>query len=171
MAQRPRSFPRSLKDVAHKITRTCFKKQGFLNGSIIEDWQVIVGTEYKDQILPEKITFSRGKNNGGTLHVSVTSGGAGLLVDHNKQGILSRINTYYGYQALAHIQMKVSYFQGKTIESPKKNISLSSEEHLSVQELLQNINDNELKGILDRLGCAMILDKKEQREGVKRNGF
>jgi hypothetical protein len=42
---------------------------------------------------------------------------------------------------------------------------------LSVQELLQNINDNELKGILDRLGCAMILDKKEQREGVKRNGF
>jgi hypothetical protein len=167
MDQKPKRFPRSLRDIARTIIRPCFKKQGFLNGSIIEDWEMIIGPEYKDQIVPEKITFPKNKNNSGTLHVLVSSGGASLLIEHNKNQILNRINTYYGYQALSNLQMKVSYSQTSLVKPSKKKETLTPEESDKIQALTKEINDNELKAILEQLGCAMILDKKENDKGMK----
>lgn len=166
MDQKPKRFPRALKDIARTIVRPCFKKQGFLNGSIVEDWDSIIGNQYKDQIIPDRITFPKGKNNGGTLHVFVSSGGASLIIEHNKKEILSRINTYYGYQALSNIQMKVSYNQ-KTVQFFKKKDSLSLKDHAEIQGLTKEIHDPELRGILEQLGCAIILEKKEKDKGTK----
>lgn len=161
MGYKLKRFPSQLKDITSVLINPLFRKQGFFNGSILQDWDLIVGESYGTSIFPEKITFPRGKNIGGTLHVSVASGGVALLFEHKKMQVLERINTYYGYEAISSIHIKLSHKNIGSFSSRKK-VSLSLQDKELVENYLKEIENEELKQVLRNLGCAIIQDKKNK---------
>jgi hypothetical protein len=161
MAHRLKKFPQQLGDITRALTKPILSKQGFLNGSILQDWRLIVGDSYGDAISPEKITFPRGKNSGGTLHVSVANGGMALLFEHKKIQVLERINTYYGYEALSSVHIRLSH---QSFERPlsRKLPPLSIQDKALIEDQLEDVTDVALKQVLADLGCAIMQDEKNK---------
>ena len=157
MAQRFRRQLRSLSDITKEFTDPLFDKQGFLSGSILKDWSMIVGENHAKMVFPEKISFPKGKNIDGVLYVNVESSGAALLFEHAKGDIIHRINSYYGYSAISGIRIKTSHRYALVVE--KKHRVLSVEEERKINDHLIDVEDVELKSILSRLGAAIALNK------------
>lgn len=161
MARRFKKSLRQLNEIAKELTGPLLDKQGFLSGSIIHDWSHIVGSDYGEMVFPERVSFSRGKNTGGTLFVSVVNSGVALLFDHAKAEILKRINTYYGYEALGDIRIKGTRF--KKLEEVRAEVPLSSGEKEAIEAQLSHMEDGELKDILSHLGAAIALENKNNK--------
>ena len=137
-----------------KIVKTVFKARGLMEGRIITHWPQIVGERYASLALPEKITFPKGKKDEGTLYLSVTSSGSMLI--HYAQGIiLEHVNTFFGYKAIAKLQMN----HGFTAPQPKREknppLPLSEEEQKWLAQQTQEITDPELKTTLENLGKSI----------------
>jgi len=160
VAQRFKRHLRCLSDITKAFTDPLLNKQGFLSGSLLKDWAVIVGNNYAKTVLPEKVIFPKEKNTDGTLYVTVESSGVACLFEHAKGDIIHRINSYYGYAAISSIRIKTSHHY--QLSQVKKQRALSSEEKETVNGHLIHVEDEELKDILSRLGIAITLDKQEK---------
>lgn len=159
---RIKGFLKPLSDITQALTDPLLDGQGFLSGSIIKDWAVIVGESYKDTARPEKVSFPRGKNTGGTLYIGVESSGVALLIEHSKLDILNRINTYYGYEAMKGLRIKVSPREHSVI--PRKVKPLAPEEVDALEQEVADVQDEELRSVLLRLGLSIALNNNNKRE-------
>ena len=79
--------------------------RGFVAVDILAGWHEIVGEELAEFCLPQKIDFPRGQKSNGTLYLNVASGAFALEIQHREKFILEKINTRFGYQAVAKIKI------------------------------------------------------------------
>jgi hypothetical protein len=66
---------------------------------------VIVGNIYGQHSIPRRLQFPKGQRTEGVLTVA-TTGSVALLMQHQVMVILERINTYFGYRAVAAIKFQ-----------------------------------------------------------------
>jgi hypothetical protein len=103
--------------------------------------------------LPVKIAFPPGERSGGTLHVRVATGGIALEFRHREPLILSRINSHFGYGAVA--ALKISQGPVPKRQPPKRPPpapTLSADEEQTLQDQLARVDDPDLRAVLARLG-------------------
>ena len=86
----------------NKIVRRAFGRQGFAEPGILLRWHEIVGDTLARFTLPERLSFPQGERSRGTLHLKV-DGQFALEVQHLEPMIVERINTFFGYGAVAKI--------------------------------------------------------------------
>ena len=90
----------------------------------------------------------------GTLTLRVEAGYA-LEVQHLEPQLLERINGYFGFQAVTRLRL----LQGPA-PAPKPEIAPAAppppEAVSALHARLENVNDAELRGALDRLGHALL---------------
>ena len=96
--------PRALAAVLPKVAEPAVRKRGFSAVEIITGWAEIAGPALAADSMPEQLVFPRGARTGGTLHV-VASGAVSLEIQHMAPVIVERINTYFGYAAVARIAL------------------------------------------------------------------
>ncbi len=99
------------------ISKPFLAKRGFAGIDIIESWDDIIGEDMAPGIRPEKLVFEKDIRTNGTLHVKSAGGAFAILFEHKKLQIIERINTFFGYPAVAHIHIK----QGKLHFSKPEN--------------------------------------------------
>ena len=92
-----------------KLTRKALGKRGFAHATIVTDWTVIVGEDLSRHTRPLKLTFPKGRRNGGTVHIQ-TSGPMALQLQHLTPLIIDRINTHFGYTAIAEVRLQQTPF-------------------------------------------------------------
>jgi hypothetical protein len=85
--------------------RPAMKAQGFWHHEIAFHWPEIVGAVFARHSQPRRLQFPQGQRTGGTLTVAAT-GAVALLMQHQVMPILDRINTYFGYHAVAAIRFQ-----------------------------------------------------------------
>jgi hypothetical protein len=164
VATNKRVGSRQLNQVVQGITSKVYGKYGFLNGTIIKDWEKIVGSEYVHSIYPEKITFSAGKRNHGTLIVKASSHSTALIFQHIHSYIIDRINMYYGYRAIDKIKVIVGKIDINLQNTEKpKEIDISEEKEKSIETLIGNIDNQDLKDSLKRLGRVIYAKGMEKK--------
>ena len=98
---RPTDFASLLAGAA----RPAMKAQGFWHHEIAFHWPEIVGAVFARHSQPRRLQFPQGQRTGGTLTVAAT-GTIALLMQHQVMPILDRINTYFGYHAVAAIRFQ-----------------------------------------------------------------
>lgn len=131
-------------------------RQGFAGGAIVAEWPAIVGEHMAAQSLPEKVIHSRDKNAGGTLRLSVASGGVATELQHLEPLLLDRINTYFGYPAIARLQFVHRPLPRKTAPPPPRARALTPEEEQRLADSLTGIEDPRLRQSLEGLGRAIL---------------
>ncbi len=139
-----------------KVTGPIMSRQGFAGGAIVAEWTAIVGEHIAAQSLPEQVIHSRDKNAGGTLRLSVASGGVATEMQHLEPLLLDRINTYFGYPAIARLQFVHRPLPVKTAPPPPRPRPLTPEEEQHLAESLAGIEDPQLRQSLDGLGRAIL---------------
>ena len=151
MKQSNKWQPRRIGIYTQKIVTPVFKARGLMEGKIITHWPQIVGERFAGLAFPEKITFPKGNKAEGTLYLSVTSASSVLI--HYAQGlILEHVDTFFGYKAIAKLQMNHGFIAPKVETEKIPPLALSEETKEWIKDQIQDITDPDLKTYLERLG-------------------
>ncbi len=148
--------PRALGETVAKLTAPIMSRQGFAGGAIISEWPAIVGEHMAAQSIPEKVVHSRDKNAGGTLRLCVASGGVATELQHLEPVLLDRINTYFGYPAIARLQYVHRPMPHKTPSRPPAARPLTPAEEHDLAASLAGIEDPELRQSVEDLARAIL---------------
>jgi hypothetical protein len=147
-----------------KLTRQSFGQRGLTDGKIIHHWPEIIGEMMAVGSLPEKITYTKGQRGRGTLHLRVSNSGLATEIQHLEPMILERVNTYFGYQAVARLKLNHGPLPEPEPERSPAVRPLNEDQKSSLAEDLAIIKDPELKTALDGLGKAVIGRGNKQNE-------
>lgn len=138
-----------------KVMKGPFAKRGFSQTEILSRWPTIVGPMLARHSCPERLTFEREKTAGANLLVRV-EGAFGLELQHLAPQVIDRINTYFGYRAVA----RLSLLQGPIPrQSPRPRAAtrdLTPAEEKSVVDAVAATRDPELAQALAALGRAVV---------------
>jgi hypothetical protein len=153
--RRPGSGPRAIGELAVKLVAKPLGKRGIAAAALAADWAAIVGPALADSTLPLRIAYPRGERNQGTLHLKVSSGAMALQLQHLGPLIVERVNTHFGYRAVA----KLAFTQG-----PMPARSTAAQRKRDARELptapldpalagrIETLPDEDLRTALGRLG-------------------
>ena len=157
--------PRALAATVDRITKPLFGRRGFAEGAMIGDWPSVVGIEFAEHTSPERIVFGRGERREGTLHIRVDGGGRATEIQHLEPQIVERINSFYGYRAVARLKLIQGPLPTRKVDSPAKSLALSASEEKDLEERLAGIDDDGLKSALEGLGRAVLASRRRDSEG------
>ena len=111
------------------LTKPAFERYGFSAAALITDWDTIVGADIARYTMPERLKWpkrvewsgdevadeDRGRP-GATLILAVTTGRA-LDIQYQSAQLVERINSYFGYRAVAGLRI-VQVARIKPSEAP-----------------------------------------------------
>jgi hypothetical protein len=147
---------KTLAEHVGKITKPIFGVRGFADAAIINDWPVIAGQHLAGHSAPEKIHYSPGSKDKGTLHLRIDNGGLATYVQHQGDVLIEKINTYFGYAAVERIHIN----QGPLPAQPEKPLPpvppLPDTEEQNLLKNLNDIEDEDLHQALEGLGRAVL---------------
>ncbi len=154
-----------LSEVLDRVTSPLFRKQGFAVREVLLRWPAIVGGDMAAQSCPEKLVFPPGDGAGGILHVR-TSGPLALEIQHLEPLIIERINTYYGFAAVARLRLKQGPVPAPEIRARTPERELTAGEIAALDDLLAGVSDPELKASLGKLGRHLVAAGPEGGAGA-----
>ena len=100
----PPAGPRRLGPLITRVARRSAGRRGLPTAEILTNWRSIVGAELAPLTVPMQVTFPRGAGDGGTLKLRVAAG-FGPIVAQQEPSIVARLNTYFGYGAIARLRL------------------------------------------------------------------
>ncbi len=149
------------------LTKTAFRNtmggRGFAEAGLITEWAAIVGRDVARMSRPMQLAFPRGERKGGVLTVEC-GGAAALELQHLKPQILDRINSHFGYAAIAELRIK----QGSALTKPKSRSGNRDSRPPSEAEIAETaaqveaLPEGEIKASLLRLGLAIRRDNRKK---------
>lgn len=150
------------------LTHMLFGKKGFVEISILTNWDKIVGEELADYSFPQKIDFKREQKNNGILHLQVPSGAFALEIAHREKYILEKINAYFGYNAVSGLKIvqnsSISLREKTVDEKSKKVEALTEDEKKYIESMAEDIKSSKLKEILIKLGQAIFSENHNKEK-------
>ncbi|MBT5048526.1 MAG: DUF721 domain-containing protein [Rhodospirillaceae bacterium] len=147
--------PRALAAVLPKAAEPALRKRGFSAVEVITHWPEIVGVELAAETSPEKLSFPRDARSNGTLHLTAT-GSVALELQHLEPIIIERINTYFGYGAVARIALKQGAARKAPATKPKpEKASVSPDRIAEINHHTDQVGPEPLRDALRKLGTAV----------------
>jgi hypothetical protein len=140
------TFIQGLRPFSSSIPKTLKKhirKGGYNYSNIVDNWTKMVSQKISGACYP--ITVKMGKEmRDGTLVLNVTHGKE-MEVEYEKNEIIDKINSFFGYNCISHVTLKV--VQEKINQNDKifpkiKNLS-------KIEEKIKKVNNKELKSSLN----------------------
>ena len=128
-----------------KTLKKHLKKNGYNYSNIVDNWTRMVSKKISDACYP--VTVKMGKEmKDSTLILNVIHGKE-LEVEYEKNQIIDKINSFFGYKYISNVTLKI--VQDKVVNNRKsfpklKNIN-------KIEEKINKVNDNQLKGSLNSL--------------------
>ena len=139
-------FIQGLRPFSSSIPKTLKKhlrKGGYNYSNIVDNWTKMVSKKISDACYP--LTVKMGKEmRDGTLILNVIHGKE-MEVEYEKQEIIDKINSFFGYNCISQVTLKIVQDTIKTNEKvfPKiKNFS-------KIEEKMNKVNDDGLKSSLN----------------------
>lgn len=159
-----------------KLAQKAFEKYGFSTVALLTDWSAIVGQELADTTRPEKLKWPRlvqiaedvaagcEGRPGATLVLRVEPARA-LDVEYGAAQIVDRINSYFGYRAVADLrilQMPLAAGQRGEVHfgAGARTSAVGGgpgpvEGACGAEDLLAAVSDEQLRNSLQRLQAGL----------------
>ena len=128
-----------------KTLKKHLKKNGYNYSNIVDNWTRMVSKKISDACYP--VTVKMGKEMKDSTLVLNFIHGKELEVEYEKNQIIDKINSFFGYKYISNVTLKT--VQDKVVKNRKsfpklKNIN-------KIEEKINKVNDNQLKGSLNSL--------------------
>ncbi|MDC1093227.1 DUF721 domain-containing protein [Pelagibacteraceae bacterium] len=140
------TFIQGLRPFSNSIPKTLKKhlrKGGYNYSNIVDNWTKMVSKKISDACYP--ITVKMGKEmRDGTLVLNVIHGKE-MEIEYEKNEIIDKINSFFGYNCISHVTLKI--VQDK-IKFNKKVFSKITD-LTKIEEKISKVNNKELKSSLN----------------------
>jgi len=149
------------------LTKTAFRNtmggRGFAEAGLITEWAAIAGRDVARMSRPVQLAFPRGERKGGVLTVEC-GGAAALELQHLKPQILDRINSHFGYAAVAELRFKQGSAPVKagSRSAARDSKPPSAAEIAETTAAVAGVPEGEIKASLMRLGLAIRRDNRKK---------
>lgn len=140
------TFIQGLRPFSSSIPKTLKKhlrKGGYNYSNIVDNWTNMVSKKISDACYPTTVKMGKEMRNG-TLVLNVIHGKE-LEIEYEKKEIIDKINSFFGYNCIGNIKLKITQDKIKLNEKifPKiKNLS-------KIEEKMSKVNDSSLKSSLN----------------------
>ena len=139
------TFIQGLRPFSSSIPKTLKKhlrKGGYNYSNIVDNWTKMVSKKIADACYP--ITVKMGKEmREGTLVLNVIHGKE-LEVEYEKNEIMDKINSFFGYKCISKVVLKIVQHTIK----PKKNFP-KIKDFSKIEDKMSKVNDDTLKSSLN----------------------
>ena len=139
------TFIQGLRPFSSSIPKTLKKhlrKGGYNYSNIVDNWTKMVSKKIADACYP--ITVKMGKEmREGTLVLNVIHGKE-LEVEYEKNEIMDKINSFFGYKCISNVVLKIVQDTVK----PKKNFP-KIKDFSKIEDKMSKVNDDKLKSSLN----------------------
>ncbi|HEY4162912.1 MAG TPA: DciA family protein [Dongiaceae bacterium] len=170
--EKRRNAPTRISAELPSLTKMAFRKtlggRGFAEAGLITEWAAIVGADVARMSQPVHLAFPRGERKGGVLTIQC-GGAAALEMQHLKPQILERINSHFGYTAIADLRFRQGSVapRGKTSQGtksgnrsksaggPPDSRPITAEDKAAVAAALRGVPEGGIKASLERIGLAV----------------
>ena len=139
------TFIQGLRPFSSSIPKTLKKhlrKGGYNYSNIVDNWTKMVSKKIADACYP--ITVKIGKEmREGTLVLNVIHGKE-LEVEYEKNEIMDKINSFFGYKCISKVVLKIV----QNTVKPKKNFP-KIKDFSKIEDKMSKVNDDTLKSSLN----------------------
>ena len=139
-------FIQGLRPFSSSIPKTLKKhlrKGGYNYSNIVDNWTKMVSKKISDACFP--VTVKMGKNmKDGNLVLNVIHGKE-IEVEYEKKEIMDKINSFFGYNCISHVTLKIVQ---NTIKKREK-IFPKIKDFSKIEEKMKKVNNSELKNSLN----------------------
>ena len=140
-----KNFIQGLRPFSSSIPKTLkkyLKKGGYNYSNIVDNWTKIVSKKISDSCYP--ITIKMGKEmRNGTLILNVLHGKE-LEIEYSKKEIIDKINSFFGYECITQINLKI--VQEKIKPEQSKLVKIKS--FSKINKKIDEVNNSQLKSSL-----------------------
>ena len=138
------------------LTKNLLGKRGFSNADLLLHWDDVVGQELSKGVRPDKMTYPKGDRENAILHVRVGAGSFAVVVEHQKNIIMEKINTFLGYNAVSDIKIKQDSLEIKNETPKQEEKKLSPIQCEELAKRLENIKDEQIREKLFNIGTKIF---------------
>ena len=125
-----------------KTLKKHLRKGGYNYSNIVDNWTKMVSKKIADACYP--ITVKMGKEmREGTLVLNVIHGKE-LEVEYEKNEIMDKINSFFGYKCISKVVLKIV----QNTVKPKKNFP-KIRDFSKIENKMSKVNDDKLKSSLN----------------------
>ena len=154
------------------LLRQLLGENGMVLLELLNSWNEIVGTNIADYCLPQNISFNKNERTDGCLHLSVPAGAFAMEIQQNQRQIIEKINSFFGYPAVSKLKINQTgnpeiLLKGKKNTDKMKKMVVTKEEESYITELIKDIESDELRQSLKKIGRAVFsrLNRQERKLG------
>ena len=159
--------PRPLAELIDASLGRALAAQGFATSDVLVAWPDIVGERLAATTQPLKIEWPRrragadptSRPDPATLVVRVESAFA-LEVQHLAPVIVERVNAHYGWRCVGKLVLKQGPVRRPGPSRPSPALPLPETERARIAEAIAGVEEETLRGALDRLGQAVARTAK-----------
>jgi len=145
-----------------KVLGKTFERKYIALGRIVTYWKEIIGHDFAARVQPAKIHYRKGKQAGqkatAILEIAASSADCTIL-QYQKDVILQRIKSLLGEAWITDVKFTHRDIRVKP-KKPHRIKTLTSDEKNYLSQVLESVDDPDLKERLARFGQALIQDKK-----------
>lgn len=167
-------LPRAVGTFVPGLTRKAFEKYGFSAATLLTDWATIVGAELSSYTLPERLKWPRaveaygetesgGEGRPGATLVLRVDGPRAIEVEYRARQIIDRINSFFGYRAVAEMRIIQGPVTAPAKSTPAVQRPAAGAPRAPAPEI-ERIDDPGLKEALARLEAG-VLARRAQASG------
>ena len=143
-----RNFIQGLRPLSNALPhglKKIIKKSGYNLSNVVDNWSKIVGKNISNSCYPNSIKIGKELSNG-ILVINVIHGKE-LDIEYGKKEIIDRINSFYGYNYVKEIKLKIVHEKSQSENKIKKTNLNTIQTNLK----LKNVKNEKLKHSLNKL--------------------
>lgn len=170
MASKPKGRPfgaQPVADLATRILDPVLRKRAGISVALVQSWEEIVGERIARSSRPEKIAWPRRMGEDDPFEpatlVVACEGMAALALQHETGEVIARVNAFLGFAAIGRIrilQKPVIVQEPPRRRSPARP---SADETARLRQMTREIESDDLRAALERLGAEVMEAKRRTR--------
>jgi hypothetical protein len=152
---------RPLFEATARVSGKSFERKYIALGRIVNSWSQIVGADLAHKALPVRILYRKKaaqKSPESTLEIATSSADATLL-HYQKDLILERINQIFGERWITAIRFVAVPANTQSLRRKKAQKPLTDHEKKHLSDIVNAIEDPEVKLRLEALGQAILMEE------------
>lgn len=150
-------------DYVSKLLSPVIERRAGMTMDLIAVWEEIVGEEHAHHSRPEKLNWPRQASDDdpfepATLVIACEPAGA-LFLQHQTGSVIQRINTYFGFAAVARIKLVQKPIANQLPRRKRPKPPLTKGKSAKLSKLLEDVDDPTLRDALEKLGRGVFTSR------------
>lgn len=151
---------RPVAEYAAKVLAPVISRRAAMTVDLLTAWPDIVGDQHAEYTMPEKINWPRRMSDDdpfspGTLVVRC-DGPSAVLIQHESQQLVERVNLFFGFHAIARIRLVQKPVTRMRREKTPQLPEPGPEASRKLDAILSRIDDPQLRARLEKLGRGVM---------------